>query len=65
MAALSFKEALNKAMKIIKKYVDIKTTEEPESDTFEYMLEQGLVIDALELEDGLYLTDENDDVFQI
>ena len=65
MSALSFKEALNKAMKIIKKYVDIQTGEELGEVTLNRMLEEDLVFDAISIEDGTYLEDENGKLLQI
>lgn len=65
MSALSFKEALNKAMKVIKKYVDIQTGEELGEVTLNRMLEEDLVFDAISIEDGTYLEDENGKLLQI
>ena len=49
-----------------KKYVDDSIPkEETEEETLNKLLEYGLVSDALMLDDGTYLTDENDKLLQI
>lgn len=49
-----------------KKYVDDNIPkEETEEETLNKLLEYGLVSDALMLDDGTYLTDENDKLLQI
>ena len=48
-----------------KKYVDDSVAQEPEEETLNKMLEYGLVSDALMLDDGTYLADENGKLLQI
>lgn len=46
-------------------YVDDNVAQEPEEETLNKMLEYGLVSDALMLDDGTYLADENGKLLQI
>ena len=48
-----------------KKYVDDSVAQEAEEETLNKMLEYGLVSDALMLDDGTYLADENGTLLQI
>ena len=65
MSTITIKEALVQVMTATKKYVDSKLTAESEYDTLNKMLEYNLVHDAIALEDGTYLTDENDNLLQL
>lgn len=59
MAKMNFKDALNKSLQAAKKYVDDRIAEETEEETFNKLLEAGLILGSVELEDGSMLTDND------